>query len=217
MVVRATAAGAPGPARAHQAARRLVRRRQREPARRRRRFDALVGQREQQPDDEGVREQRRAAVADERQRHAGQRQHLEVARRDDERLDPDDQRQPDREQRPEVVGRGGADPQAALDDDEVEAEDRDDADDAELLAERREREVRVDLGDRRPAADLGQARPEPDAEQPAARERVERLDDLVAGAERVGERVEPDVDPGPDVVEQHRPSARCRAGTGPAR
>ena len=72
----------------------------------------------------------------------------------------------------------------------------------ELLAERGQREVRVDLGDRRPAADRRQPAAEPDPEQPAARERVQRLDDLVAGAERVRERVEPDVDPGPDVVEQ---------------
>ncbi len=49
----------------------------------------------------------------------------------------------------------------------------------------------------------GRPAPRPDPEQPAAGERVERLDDLVAGAERVGERVDPDVDPGPDVVEQH--------------
>ena len=48
----------------------------------------------------------------------------------------------------------------------------------------------------------GQATAEPDPEQPAAGERMERLDDLVAGAERVGERVDPDVDPGPDVVDQ---------------
>ena len=102
--------------------------------------------------------------------------------------------EPDREERAEVVGGGGADPQTALDDDEVQAEDREDADEPELLAERGEREVRVDLRDRQPAADLRQPGPEPDAEQPAAGERVERLDDLVARAQRIGERVEPDVD-----------------------
>ena len=75
--------------------------------------------------------------------------------------------------------------------------------DAELLAEGRQREVRVDLRDRRPAGDLGQPAAEPDPEQAAAGERMQRLDDLVAGAERVGERIEPDVDPGPDVVEEH--------------
>ena len=39
----------------------------------------------------------------------------------------------------------GGDPQPALDDDEVQAQDRDDADQAELLAERGQREVGVDL------------------------------------------------------------------------
>ena len=115
---------------------------------------------------------------------------------------------PDGEQRPEVVGRRGADPQAALDDHEEQAEDGQDPDDAQLLAERREREVGVDLRDRQPPADLGQARPEPDAEQPAAGEGVERLDDLVAGAERVGERVEPDVDARPGRGRTAGPSAR---------
>ena len=35
---------------------------------------------------------------------------------------------------------------------------------------------------------------------PPAGERVERLDHLVAGPGRVGERVEPDVDPRPDIA-----------------
>ena len=52
----------------------------------------------------------------------------------------------------------------------------------ELLAQRRERVVRVDRGDRRPPRDRRQAGAEPDAEEPAARERVERLDHLEAGA-----------------------------------
>ena len=64
-----------------------------------RRLDAAIGQREQQPDDEAVREQRRPAVADERQRHPGERQDLEVAGRDDECLDADDQREARGEQR----------------------------------------------------------------------------------------------------------------------
>ena len=54
---------------------------------------------------------------------------------------------------------------------------------------------------RRPPT-IGRPAPRPVAEQPAAGERVQRLDDLVAGAERVGERVEPDVDARADVVEQ---------------
>ena len=56
------------------------------------------------------------------------------------------------------------------------------------------------IGGRPPIS--GRPAAEPDAEQPAAGERVERLDDLVARSERVGERVEPDVDAVADVVEQ---------------
>ena len=142
---------------------------------------------------------------------------LSVAGRDDERLDADDQREPDREQRPEVIRRGGTDPQATLDDDQVEPQDRHHTDDPHLLAQRRQREVGVDLGDRRPTADLGQAGPESDTEQPAASERVERLDDLVPRSERVGERIEPDVDTDRGCGRTASPSARCPAGTGPTR
>ena len=58
----------------------------------------------------------------------------------------------------------------------------------------------------RPAIER-QAAAEPVPSMPAAGERVQRLDDLVARAERVGERVEPDVDPRPDVVDQRRTSS----------
>ena len=60
----------------------------------------------------------------------------------------------------------------------------------------------MDLRDRRAAGDLWQAATKPDTEQPAPSERMERLHDLVARAERVGEGVDPDIDPGPDVVDQ---------------
>ena len=94
-------------------------------------------------------------------------------------------------------------------------EDGQDADEPELLAERREREVRVDLRDRQASADLGQAGPRPTPEEAAAGERVERLDDLVAGAQRVGEGIQPDVDPVADVVEQagHEQAAERRTGS----
>ena len=171
-------------------------------ARRRGRLDAAVRQGEQQPDDERVREQRRAAVRDERQRDARQRHELEVARRDDERLDADHEAETRGEQRPEVVGRRGRDAQAALDHHEVEPEDRQHPDQPQLLAQRGEREVGVDRGNRHLPADHRQAAAEPRADQAAARERVQRLDHLVARAERVLEGIEPDVDPRPDVPEQ---------------
>ncbi len=96
---------------------------------------------------------RRTPVADERQGHPGQGQHLEVAGGDDERLDPDDQRQADREERPKVIGRGGTDPEPAFDEHEKQPQDRHDADDAQLLTEGGQREVGMDLGDREAAAD----------------------------------------------------------------
>src|SRR5436305_670695 len=100
-----------------------------------------------------------------------------------------------------TVPAGGPDPHPPLDDDEEQPEDRDHADDAELLAERREREVGMDFGDRRVAGDLGESVPEADAEQPAARERVKPLNDLIAGTERVREGIEPDVEARPDIGE----------------
>ncbi len=55
-----------------------------------------------------------------------------------------------------------------------------------------------------PPSICGRPAPRPDPDQPAAGERVERLDHLVARAERVGEGVEPDRDADPDVIEQQR-------------
>ena len=110
----------------------------------------------------------------------------------------DHQGEAGRQQRPELVGGGCRDPQPALDDDEEQAEDRHHPDEPELLAERGEREVRVDRRDRQVAAHRRQTRPEPRPEQPATCERVQRLDDLVAAAVRALERVEPDVHPGLD-------------------
>ena len=169
--------------------------------RRRRRLDALVGEGEEQADDERVGEQRRTAVADERQGDPGQRQDLEVAGRDDERLDADDQREPDREERPEVVGGRRADPQAALDDDEVQA--RGSRRRRRARAPRRAPPAGSRCGPRGSAAgrrsSAGPA-PRPDAEQAAAGERVERLDDLVARP-RAGRRTG---------------RARCRSASGRA-
>src|SRR6185369_15206708 len=166
--------------------------------RRRRRLDAAVGQGQEKSDDDPVDEQRGPAVADEREGDARQRDQLQVARGDDQRLGPDDECETGREQRPELVGRRRRDPEPALDDDEEQPEDRHHPDEAELLAERGQREVGVDRRDREIAADRRQTGAEPRAEQPAAGERVERLDDLVAVPGRALERVQPDVDAGLD-------------------
>ena len=125
---------------------------------------------------------------------------LQVAARDDERLDADHQRQAGRQEGPEVVRGGRRDAQAALDDDEVEAEDRQHPDQAELLAEGGEREVGVDRGNGELATDLGEPRPQAGPEDAAAGEGMQRLDRLVARARA-----------GPP-----RGPARCRPGSGRA-
>ena len=81
------------------------------------------------------------------------------------------------------------------------AEDGHDPDQPELLAEGRQREVGVDLRDGQPAADQRQAVAQAHADEPAAGERVERLEDLVAAVERVGPRVDPGGDAVADVGE----------------
>ena len=111
------------------------------------------------------------------------------------------------------------DAQTALDDHEVEPEDGEQADEPQLLTQRREREVGVEAGIGGRPPTVGSPAPRPVAQQPAPRERVQRPDDLVAGAQRVRERVEPDVDARPDVVEQlvqeRTPRPRTGSGRGP--
>ena len=82
--------------------------------------EAAVAERQQQADDDRVGQQRRAAVADERQRDAGQRHQLEIAADDERRLQHDDQRQPGRQQRLEVVAGARGDVEAALRDQQVQ-------------------------------------------------------------------------------------------------
>src|SRR6185503_16188557 len=153
---------------------------------------------EEKADDDPVHEQRGSAVADERQRDPRQRDQLEVAGCDDERLRADDEGEARGEERPELVGRGGGDPQAALHDDEEQPEDRHDPDQPQLLAQRGEWEVRVDRRDREAAVHGRQPGTESGSQQAAATEGEQRLDDLVAVAGRVAERVSPDVDAGLD-------------------
>ena len=83
----------------------------------------------------------------------------------------------------------------------------------ELLAEGGQREVRVDLRDRDPPADRREAGAKAHAHQAAAGERVEALDHLVARPERIGERVEPDVDPSRGRDRTGSPSGGCRGRT----
>ena len=94
------------------------------------------------------------------------------------------------------------DAEAALGDEHVQAQHRQRAEHAHLLGQRREHEVGVDRRDRGHAAHLRQAGAEPGSQDAAATVCVHGADDLVAGALRVGERVDPDVDAVLDVREE---------------
>ena len=160
-----------------------------------------VAEGEQQPDDEGVGQQRRAAVADEREGHPGERHEAQVGGHDERRLEHDDERQPGGQQRLELIGCPRRDAQPSLGEDEVAGADRERTQETQLLAQGREGEVGVDQRDGRHAADGRQTGAEAGAQDAATTERVQRPDDLVARAQRVRPGVEPDVDPRPDVTQ----------------
>ena len=107
----------------------------------------VVGDAQQQRDQDVVRDERRAAVGDERQRHAGERQHAGDPRHDDERLDADQHRETGGEE--PLEGHLGAqrDAQPGADDQEVGDEHAGGTDEAELLADGGEDEVGLGVGD----------------------------------------------------------------------
>ena len=98
---------------------------------------------------------------------------------------------------------GGRDPQPALDDDEVQPEDREQPDEPELLAERGERVVGVHGRDRQVAADRRQPGAQPDARGcPPRANAYSAWTAWNPVPERVPERVEPVVDALLHVPEQ---------------
>ena len=116
---------------------------------------------------------------------------------DDERLHAEDRRQAGGEQLLERVLGAQRGAQAGADQQQVGDEHGGGAEQAHLLADGGEDEVVLRLGHLARAAEA-----EPGAGHAAVGEPVQRLHDLVAGVERVGPRVEPDVDARLDVVEQ---------------
>ena len=108
-----------------------------------------VGDHEQQREQDEVRDDRRAAVGDEGQRHAGQRDELRDAADDDEDLQAEDRRQPRRQQLGERVPGQRRGLEAALDDEEVDADDGGRADEPELVDDDRVDEVRLRGGQQR--------------------------------------------------------------------
>src|SRR3972149_2828579 len=124
-------------------------------------------------------EQRRAAERDERQRQALRRQEPGDDAQVHDRLGGDEDRDPQRQVRAEGLGGAEPDPQAAPREHDEQADDRQGADEPELLADDREDEVGVRLGQvEELLARAADALPE---EAPVA-EREPRLDDLEAAA-----------------------------------
>ncbi len=114
--------------------------------------------------------------------------------------------------RPKRRRRAGGDHEAARDEQRIEHEQRDVADEAELLRIHREDEVGVPLRDE---LEVRLRAVQPALAGEAARAHGDRgLDDVVAGAERIARRVEQREDPAALVVVQERPQQRQRGGAG---
>src|SRR5215472_10417898 len=141
----------------------------------------------EEPDAEQAHDERGAAVADERQRYAGDRPRRCRDADVHERLQDDRRRDAGREIETESVFGCGCDADAAICEREEEQEHRGRADKAELLTDDRVDEIRIRL---RQVAELLTALPESNPEDTARSERVERLYDVVTGALRVVERME---------------------------
>ena len=124
----------------------------------------VVADPQQQGDERPVREQRGAAVGQERHGQAGERDDPGDAADDDEALQGDGERQAGGEQLAEAVADAERGAQAALDEQDVEHQQREEPDQAELLAEARDDEV--GLGE---VGEVGAAAAQAGAEQAARR------------------------------------------------
>jgi hypothetical protein len=116
-------------------------------------------------------------------RDAGEREHLEIAGRDDECLDADHQCEAVARIARKSSAADGADAQTALDDDEEQARGRRSRRRARALAQGRQREVGVDLGIGWPATDRRQALAEPVPISPPRANAWSDWHDLVARTE----------------------------------
>ncbi|MBG9885632.1 hypothetical protein ABE10_03330, partial [Bacillus toyonensis] len=145
---------------------------------------------QQQGHDEPVGHERGSARGEERRREAGEGDHARDPADHDEHLERDRDREPGREKLAEVVLSCQSDAQAAAHEHHVEAEDREEADETQLLAEAGDDVVA--LGQRgqlrAPLAEAG-------ADEPAVREAEDALDQLVAAAGGVDELLREGVQP----------------------
>ncbi|GMA90706.1 hypothetical protein GCM10025869_12350 [Homoserinibacter gongjuensis] len=136
-----------------------------------------IRQPQQQRDDEPVGHERGTACSEERRREARERDDARDAADDDEHLQPDGEREADCEQATEVILTGDADAEATRHEDQVEAQDREEADEAELLAEARDDVVAL-----RERHQVGATLPETRADEAAVGEAEDALHELVASA-----------------------------------
>ena len=151
---------------------------------------------EQQPrQHDEVRDDARTAVADERQRDPGQRDHPQHAADDDERLQGEAEREAHGEELREAVLGENRRPEAAQAEHHEDEQEGGDAHEAQLLGERGEDEVRVEVRDVRHALGACERPPaQPGAAEAPVPDRIERLRGLIAGTVRVGPGIEPRVD-----------------------
>ena len=142
----------------------------------------------------------RPAEGDQRQRHPGDRQHAHHRADVDQRLDDDPDGDPGGQVAAERVGGALGDPDAGVGEGDEQQQDREGAEQAELLADDGEDEVGVGVGHIGPLLPPG---PQPDPEQPPGAEGEAALDELVAAVLGVGGGVHERQEPGPAVVGAH--------------
>ena len=171
---------------------------------------------EQRQHDEGG-DAARTPVAHQRQRHPGERDQPRHARHDRERLQRDDRGDAGRQQLAERIDALHRHAQPTSDPHQVQQQQRDRADHAQFLAERREDEVAAHVRDQR-----GRTLADAGAHDAAGGQREPSLRQLEVALARDHcgvERVDPVVDAGLHVVERQvpQPRARPRTGRSPAR
>src|ERR1043165_2864559 len=137
---------------------------------------------QQHPDGHEARQQRRAAIADERQRQALRRQEAQRDADVDQRRHGDEQREADGGVELEAL-RVARDAEAAPDEEGEEDDEDERADEAELLADDGEDEVRMRLGEEE---ELLPPVAEAEAAQAARAEGDERLHGLESLPQRIG-------------------------------
>src|SRR5262249_17932414 len=161
---------------------------------------------QQQAETEHDGEHRRAAVGNERQRHADDgyeaHDHCRINRHVEREIGHD----PEPEKAPELAAAAEGDRETVADDEHVKRQQRDTADKAEFLGQGGEDEVGLLF--RQKAQMALRAVQKALAEQTSGAERDLRLQNVIAGAERIALRVEKRIDPVLLIIAQEVPTCR---------